>query len=459
MKKNKGLKLTLIILFIILLSMISFVGVYVQNKGIMKNMLPEYILSRDLKGYRRIELKVSEDIKETIKYDAEGNVIPEGNTETAVARTEEKKVNEADVLTKENYEQSKKVIEKRLNGLQVNDYIIRQNEENGSIILEVPEDKNTDMIVGQLAIQGKFEVVDNDTKEVLMTNDDVKYVKAGYGVANSGESAVFINIQFNKEGKEKFKNITNTYVEIKKENTDVANEVEEEHVHEEGEEHTHEEEEKTVKEIALLIDGTTLLTTYFDREISNGLLQLTVGAASKNNAEEMQDTLSEATKIASLIDSGKMSVVYTNTQNKFIYSDITENQIEKVIIIAIVVLTLAMVYLIIKYKAKGILGSVSLVGYVAVLLIALRYFNVQISIAGIVEIILSIMLNYCILASILKNKEIYEVIKKYLVILIPVIIISIVFTFMEIGMGVVLFWGIVIGLIYQLTMTNIMLKD
>ena len=77
MKKNKGIKLTLIILCIILLSMISFVGVYVQNKGTMKNVLPEYLLSRDLKGYRRIELKVSEDIKETIKYDAEGNVISE----------------------------------------------------------------------------------------------------------------------------------------------------------------------------------------------------------------------------------------------------------------------------------------------------------------------------------------------------------------------------------------------
>ena len=460
MKKNKGLKLTLIILFIILLSMISFVGVYVQNKGTMKNVLPEYLLSRDLKGYRRIELKVSEDIKETIKYDAEGNVIPEGNTETTVARTEEKKVNETEVLTKENYEQSKKVIEKRLSGLQVNDYIIRLNEENGSIILEIPEDKNTDMVVGQLSIQGKFEVVDNDTKEVLMTNDDIKYAKAGYGVANSGESVVFINIQFNKEGKEKFKNITNTYVEIEKEEDNTAtNEVEEEHVHEEGEEHTHEEEEKTVKEIALLIDGTTLLTTYFDREISDGLLQLTVGAASKDKAEEMQDTLSEANKIATLIDSGKMSVVYTNTQNKFIYSDITEENIEKVIIVAIIVLTLAMIYLIVKYKAKGILGSVSLVGYVAVLLIALRYFNVQISIAGIVEILLSIALNYGILASILKNKDIYAVIKKYLVVLVPVIIISIVFTFMEIGMGVVLFWGIVIGLIYQLTMTNIMLKD
>ena len=77
MKTNKKLKLILTILIIILLSMISFGGIYVQNKNKMDNILPNYLLGRDLKGYRRVELKVSDDIKETIKYDEQGNVIAE----------------------------------------------------------------------------------------------------------------------------------------------------------------------------------------------------------------------------------------------------------------------------------------------------------------------------------------------------------------------------------------------
>ena len=86
MKKYKGMKITLIILTIILLSMISFIGIYMQDKNQIKNIMPEYLLSRDLKGYRRVELKVSDEIAETIKYDKDGNVLPEDNTEIAVAR-------------------------------------------------------------------------------------------------------------------------------------------------------------------------------------------------------------------------------------------------------------------------------------------------------------------------------------------------------------------------------------
>lgn len=454
MKKYKGIKITFIILTIILLSMISFVGIYVQDKNQIKNIMPEYLLARDLEGYRRIELKVSDEIAETIKYDAEGNVITDEETE--VARTEEKKVNASEVLTRENYEKVKEIIEKRLKTMQVQDYIIRQNKENGTIILELPEDSNTDRVVGQLSLQGKFEIIDNETEEVLMTNSDLKSVKAGYGTTETGTTAIFINIQFNKEGIEKFKNITNTYVEtiVEKEESEEANEV----VNEETTE-TETKEETITKEIAIKVDESTLLTTHFDEQVSNGLLQLIVGSSISSSQEEMQEALLEANSMAALLDSGKMPIVYEVEQNKFIYSDITMDEIGIVVSIVIAVLTIGMIYLIIKYKAKGILGSISLIGYVAILLIALRFFNVEISIAGIVGIILSIIINYFILASILKQKEIMEVMKKYVVILIPTLIISIVFTFMNITIGTTLFWGIVIGLIYNLAISNIMLKD
>ena len=214
MKKFKGLKITVIVLLIILLSMVSFIGIYVQDKNQFKNILPEYILSRDLKGHRRIELKVNDEVKETKKYDADNNLITDDTTE--VARTEEIKVNSEEILTKENYEASKKVIEKRLEEMQVNNYDIRQNSENGTIILELPEDDNTDRTVGQLSLQGKFEIIDKDTNEVLMTNDDLKSVQSKYGTTSSGTTSIVLNIQFNKEGTEKFKNITNTYVQTTK---------------------------------------------------------------------------------------------------------------------------------------------------------------------------------------------------------------------------------------------------
>lgn len=454
MKKYKGMKITLIILTIILLSMISFIGIYMQDKNQIKNIMPEYLLSRDLKGYRRVELKVSDEIAETIRYDEEGKVLSEDDTETTAARTEVKMVNSSEVLTEENYKNAKEIIEKRLNKMQVEDYIIRQDKENGSIILELPENSNTDRVVGQLSLQGKFEIVDNDTNEVLMTNSDLKSVKAGYGTTSSGATAIFININFNKEGTEKFKNITNTYVEtvVEKEEEETTNEVETEE--------TEEDKTETVtKEIAIKIDDSTLLTTHFDAEISNGVLQLSVGSSSNATSEDMQEYLLEANTMAALLDAGKMPIVYEVEQNKYILSDITTDEIEIAVSIAIVILAIGMIYFIIRYKTKGILGSISLIGYVAILLIAVRIFNVEISVGSLVGIALGIAINYFIVSSILKQKEIMPVIKKYVIALIPTLIIAVVFTLMNIAIGSVMFWTVVIAILYNLSITNIMLKD
>lgn len=443
MKKFKGLKITVIVLLIILLSMVSFIGIYVQDKNQVKNILPEYILSRDLKGHRRIELKVNDEVKETKKYDADNNLITDDTTE--VARTEEIKVNSEEILTKENYEASKKVIEKRLEEMQVNNYDIRQNLENGTIILELPEDDNTDRIVGQLSLQGKFEIIDKDTNEVLMTNDDLKSVQSRYGTTSSGTTSIVLNIQFNKEGTEKFKNITNTYVQTTKT-------VEQE----EGEEA---KEETETKEISIKIDDTTLLSTYFSEQVTNGLLQLSIGSSTNSTTEELQEYAKEATSMAALLDSGKMPIVYEVEQNKYILSEVTQDVIEKVIVVSIIVLTLAIIYLIIKYKGKGILAGISIIGYVALLLLAIRYANVEVSIAGIIEILFSTLINYMLVVSMLKEEKINNAIKKYSLILIPTVVIAIAFTFANIAVGIVLFWGIVIAMLYNISVTNLLLRD
>lgn len=442
MKKFKGLKITVIVLLIILLSMVSFIGIYVQDKNQVKNILPEYILSRDLKGHRRIELKVNDEVKETKKYDADNNLITDDTTE--VARTEEIKVNSEEILTKENYEASKKVIEKRLEEMQVNNYDIRQNLENGTIILELPEDNNTDRIVGQLSLQGKFEIVDKDTNEVLMTNDDLKSVQSRYGTTSSGTTSIVLNIQFNKEGTEKFKNITNTYVQTTKT------------VEQEGEEA---KEETETKEISIKIDDTTLLSTYFSEQITNGLLQLSVGSSTNSTTEELQEYAKEATSMAALLDSGKMPIVYEVEQNKYILSEVTQDVIAKVIVASIIVLTLAIIYLIIKYKGKGILAGISIIGYVALLLLVIRYANVELSIAGIIEILFSTLINYMLVVSMLKEEKINNAIKKYSLILIPTLAIAIAFTFANIAVGTVLFWGIVIAMLYNISITNLLLRD
>lgn len=446
MKKVKKLKLALIILIIVFLAMVSFVGLYVKNKNEMKNVVPEYLLGRDLEGYRRVELKVN-DHTETIKYDADGKEIASTDTQTEAATTEERKINLDEILTKENFRKSKEIIEKRLSIMNVEDYIIRQNEEDGTIILELPENENTDRTVGQLYLQGKFEIVDKDTNEVLMTNADLKEVKGGYGTNSSGTTIVFLNLQFNKEGSEKFKNITNTYRETTKEV-----------------EATEQEEAKTetvTKEISIKIDDTALLSTHFDEEISNGLLQLSLGSStsSSTSSDQIQDYLLEANSMEATLDPGKMPIVYEVEQNKFIFSNITLEEFKIVILAMSIVITIGIIYAIFKYKFIGLLASISLIGYIALYLIAIRYFNAQITIGACISILFSIVLSYAMLIQILKQKQVIEVIKQSTLKYIPILIIAIVFTFMNKAIGVTLFWGIVISILYNYIVTNLLIKD
>ena len=457
MKLEEKLKLIFIIAIIILFVMIGFIGIYVQDKGMIYNILPEYLLGMELKGYRKIELRMNTDA-EIIKYDAEGKVIDESDTQTEVASSEEKKVNEDSVKTEENYKKVKKIIKQRLDRMGVKEYDIRQAENAENIIIQIPEDNKTDEVVAQLQLQGKFEITDKDTNEVLMTNEDIEKVQAGYGSTSYGTS-VALNIQFNKEGKEKFKNITNTYVEVVKEKTGEETETTE------ATEATEEETEVEAKEIVIKVDDSTLLTTHFNEEISNGVLQLSVGSSSNSTSEELQEYYEQAISMAALLDAGKMPIVYEIEQNKYVQTDITNAEIITIVLVGVVILAVLLIGIIVKNKTKGVLASISLIGYIAVLTIVLRYTNVPITIEGIAGIVASILVEYVFLLSILKSKqnEFWSIYLKYIWILVPIVILAILFILVTMylpmnSFGMVMFWGILTSFLWNAIITKNILE-
>ena len=509
MKNTKILKTTLIILIIILISIISFVGVYVQNKNQMKNILPEYLLSRELSEHTVVELKVSEKEENdeesaneeentstnaeeensdaSVKEEAsEGET--ENTTENTTAETSNEESNKSDEKDDtENYKKAKEVITKRLASMNVVDYAIKQNKENGTIIIELPKNDNLSNMINEIASTGKFEIVDSETKEVLMTNDDIKSATAGLGTNSSGYRVAFVNINFNSAGTKKFKDITNTYIKttVEKEKTEevaeeatneIAGETSTEATNEiasetstEATNETSQEQEKTegqaqtetvTKKVTMKLDDSELFSTYFEGEISNGVLQLTVGSSSNStNVEELQEFYNNARNLASLLNSGKLPIAYELEKNETVSPNVTFNQIKTVIIVAVVVFAVALCYMIVKYKGKGIMLSISQIGYVALLLIAIRYFNVEVSIGGIIAILLCIAISYVISIKMLKEKRVLKTIGESAIVLIPTLIISICLTFANISSGMVLFWGIVITLLYHISISNLLLKD
>lgn len=262
MKKNVTIKI-LAILVIIAISLISFVGIFVKNKGTMVNVLPDYSLSKDLKGARIAKLVVDSSTQEII-IDNEGNVTEdgvddEGNLKEGYSKQQEL-VNKEEVLNEENYKICKEIIEKRLKAYGINDYAVRLNNENGEITVELYENSNTDTAIYNLEYLGEFSVRNTETKEVLLNNEDVKNAKVVYGTTETG-TTVYLSIEFNKIGKKKLQEISKNYIEI-----------------------TDETGNTTTKKVTINLDGEQLIETYFSEENSSGILQLSVGSVTTNSA-------------------------------------------------------------------------------------------------------------------------------------------------------------------------------
>ena len=447
----KALKRTLIILLIILLALISFGGIYIQKTKFVENILPEYKLGSDFTGLRNIGLKVSDATKD-IYYDLDGNVVDEEGKNTT---KKEESVNKEENLTKDNYKKAKEIIEKRLEKIKqvqytsagivenkaIDYYTIKQNEETGKIELKLPENANTDMVLRYVATKGDFTIVD-DQDNVLMDNSYIKEANVGYSSTSSGVT-VYLTIQFDKQGTEKLKEISNTFIKT-----------------------TDEEGNDTTKKIKVKIDDSEMLNTYFTEEISNGMIQLSFGTATGNS---LATYAQEAKNLETLLNAGNLPIVYEADENHYVLSDINKDMLFIPAIVIMSLLVIGIIILIVKYKVKGLLGAISIIGYIATFLIIVRLTNVVITLEGVAGIITSIILEYIsIMYALNKMKENTDLtcnqcFTKFLPILVPIAISTVILCFVKwlpiYSFGMTMFWGIILVIVYNHVVTKLLVSE
>lgn len=441
---ERKLKIALTILIIILLSIISFVGLFVQDTKFMKNLIPEYQLGMDLKGHRAITMNVSNE-KETIYYDKDGNEVEEKIED---GTSKEVPVNDEQILTQENYLKTKQFVSARFSELNISEYLIRLNEDNGTMTVQLPEDDMTDAASQFLYSQGIF-TVEDENGQVLLNNSNLKNVQVGYNKGTSG-TTIYLSFNFNDESIEKIKEISKNYA-------------------------TTEDEEgnDTSKKVSINIDDSPLLETSFESEISNGILTLTLGTSTDTST--LNSYIEQASNIAILLNNGPLPIQYTVDQNRFIKSDLTLEDAKIPAIVLGTILIIGLLALIIKYKKNGLLAAISYIGYLAVLLLIVRYTNLVITLEGIFGIILLGVLNYIFLVYVLQNikkvdKELNEYKRVYnksiismIVVLIPAIVIGIVLSFATwlpaYSFGTIIFWGVSIIAIYNAIVTRLLLLN
>ncbi len=486
MKKIKLLTMTLAI---ILVTAVAFFGVYIPVQNRMEDKVEGYSYAMDLKGGRNIRLIVDTSNKTEVK-DSEGNEVEDADNLTDEEITqngytkEEVPTNSQDVLTYDNYKKSKDIIEKRLSKLGVDNYIVKLDDKTGDILIEIPENDNTDSVISNIGTTGKFEIVDSKTKEVLMDNNDIKSARVMYGSNNtsttSAGTTVYLEIEFNKDGAQKLENISNDY---KKQNTtnetnttNVTNETNTtENTNTTNETNTDSTEStEEQKEITMLIDDEEIMTTSFDETLETGKLQLSIGSATTDQ-KTLQNYINQASSMAVVLDNGNMPVAYTVDENKYIISDITQNELNIVLYVMVGLVAIALIVLIIRYKTNGLALAISYVGLASIFLLLIRYANVVLSIEGIFGIAMVLILNYIfsnkLLVKLKKekdvgketvNKQLKETYKEFFIRIIPICIAVITFCFITwepiSSFGMIMFWGIALIAVYNSIVTNLFLK-
>lgn len=442
----KNIKILTIILLIVLVSMIGFFGIYKQNKNQMSNIVKDYSYAMDLNGARILKLVLNSE-------------------------------NSDEEKTEENYQKAKTIIEKRLKKLGIEEYKIALNSENGEMIIQIPENTSTDSIVSNLTTVGKFEIIDSETNEVLLDNNSIQSASVLYNTTTSGTS-VYLEIEFNKEGKSKLEEVSKTYVKSENtttsenntstENTTTTNSSEETNT-------TTDTTTSTEKKITMKIDDEEIMSTYFEEPITTGKIQLSVGSASTDTTT-LNGYIQQAQNVATELDCGKLPVKYDLEKNQYILSNISKQDLTYIVIAITVIAVIAIIILTIKYKSNGLLTGIAYVGFTALYLLLIRYANVTISVESIFAIAIVLILNYIFTAMLLynikklkeektenvMNESISKTYIKFFNRIIPICIMVVAFCFVKwtpmSSFGMTAFWGIVMIAIYNAVVTNLLMK-
>lgn len=432
MNTNKKLKLLLIVLVCILVILIGFFGIYKRKGNAYKNLVPDFLLSSDLKGSTTLELEVDKSTNKEY-YDKDGNKV-DSSTVTDENKDEytekEVPVNDEEQLNQENYEKVVKIIEKRLKFLSTDQYRIDLDKTSGKIIITF-EDEYADDIKSIVPLEGSLELIDETTEDVVLNYADFKSAEATYASLDEGYT-IYLNLKLNDNGIEKIKNIDK---------------------YKNNKETTEEGKESTESKLKVMFDTDQVASVSYDDILLTGsTLRITTGS-NVTNTSTLQSQMNMNTVVAKLASIGKMPVVYKVSAEEFIASSQNIYYVVYGIYAFIAICVICAIIFILKYKINAMFMLLSFIANIAATALIIKLTKVSISINILPAITAFFILNIVLIKNILQNiKEENNISKafkngflKTLDLFAITLIIFIVFAFTNMAvlnsLGLLLFWG------------------
>lgn len=448
MKNRRNLKMVLMILICIVISLVGLIGIYSKNANIYSNKLPRYQLASDLKGETILELEV-DDSTNTVYYDAEGKEVDSSEVTDENKNqytSKEEKVNQDENLTTKNYEQTLQILKERLKFLKADQYKVDLDKNTGKVVLSF-EDQYPEDIESILPMEGKLELIDSKTSDVIITNEDIKSAEATYAATDNNQYTIYLNLKLNNSGIEKI-----NHIEGYKNSTDDNGEV-------------------TTNNFKVEFDKDELKEVSYDNMLLTGkTLRVTLASDLTSNST-INSELNTASVVAKLVSIGRTPVVYHITAEEYVNANNVDEIITGMMIISAILLVMIAICFIIKYKLNGLLSTIATITNIALFLILIRLTNISISLNSFAGMIGLIIMNTYLVSNLLKaiknntDKTIAENVKtaywKTIDVITITLILFVVFAFSGMtvinSMGLLFFWGWIIVLLGNLLFTVPML--
>lgn len=467
---TKKLMSILLVLISIAVIVIAFVGIYLPKLNKLSNIIPNYKLGTEMDGIIEYRFYVDDSEEEKQVYvDSDGKIrgeVIEDDTSLSTASDEDTeesepenntgfdietrtiKANEDSVLTSENFEKVKRILQKRLENAKATEYAIRMDEVTGNMVIELSQNDNISYLYQvALTAMGRFNITDAQTGVILIEKD---HLVSANETANyddtSGTYTISLQLTLDKEGTELLKEISKNYNP-----------------------YTDEEGTEQYNCISINVNDESIRKTYFTEEYTNSTLTIPIYqnvSASDLNFEE-----NIVKDIAYTLNNDELPIKYKTPENAlFIQSSVDKGILSIFNYVMIGLLIVITVYFVIKYQFKGLLAGIFNATLVGLVILAVRCFaNVTLSISSMVAFIGVVVINFVFMIMYLNNikkgkeKSYRETLKSFYGIMFPIIVIAFIFTFFVsatvAGLGSVLFWGLLLQIIFNTIIVKYVLEN
>lgn len=480
-KVLKVVRTIAILLIVVLISVASFCGVYVQDIGIWKNVMPKYTLGMELEGVRELSFVLDDsEVTREVYVDDEGNYkgdVVQSMSETSAEATDAStevdtskyktesrlvKANPNELITIENLNKTKKIIQRRLEASDQYEYNIRQDSVTGAMVLEVPDDENVELKKALVLTQGRITIEDAENGYILVDDSNIKNATVTVQMLNSEDVESEETTEEEHEHEhEAFENETYEYhqlylvFEFDEEGSEIMKKISDEYIMT-----VDDTGAQTAKQVAIKFDEETLIETYFGETLEDGAVQIPIGEPISDHEEYYQAGSSLQT-ICDIINDERLPLSYVLSSDNYVQSSITDNTLVIMNVIVAVVILVVSIYMIIKYKLNGLKQAILSVGYVAVLLLVVRLVGVTLTMNSLIACGVVILINYIFGMKFLKhvkdgksNKEsLKHALKELYLSIVPVCVIAVIMLFMSSliisSMGMMLFWGLLVQVLFS----------